>query len=175
VTRNLDDLYLSWLYKQVDARSVKERNPSRTHWKLLKQLYSIEFVWFISNDDNRAEDGRALRYEWDDEHRIRVNHDWLLRGCSFLEMLIALTRRLAFEADGQVDVWFWHLLDNINLAQLNDEMYWTEKEVNEAVDRVIWRTYDRNGRGGLFPLKNTRRDQRKIEIWYQLNEYLLTT
>jgi hypothetical protein len=38
---------------------------------------------------------------------------------------------------------------------------------------VIWRTYDRRGHGGLFPLQRSNRDQRRVEIWYQLSEYLL--
>lgn len=175
MSATLDDLYLPWLYSQVDARSVKKRNPARTHWTLLRQLHRIEYIWLIDRDDNRAEDGRALRYEWDDTHDFRVTHEWLLRGCSFLEMLIALSRRLAFEADGHADVWFWHLLDNIDLAQSNDHSNFDPHVVEEAVNTVIWRTYDRNGRGGLFPLKHAQRDQRKAEVWHQMNEYLLSS
>lgn len=173
MTSNLDDLYLPWLYCQVGARSVKESNTSRTHWKLLRQLYSIEFVWLVSNDDNRAEDGRALRYAWADEVNIDPNPAWLARGCSFLEMLIALSRRLAFEGDGDCHIWFWHLLGNINLANCNDRSNFDPKQVDEIVDMVIWRLYDRYGRGGLFPLRRPRRDQRKEELWSQMNAYLL--
>lgn len=171
---NLDDLYLAWLYKQVGARSVKESDTSRTHWKLLRQLYETEFVWLISNDDNRAEDGRALRYEWADEIDIDPSYNWLMRGCSFLEMLVALSRRLAFDGDGDPHLWFWHLLENIDLASCNDRSNFDSDKVSEIVDVVIWRLYDRNGHGGLFPLRRARRDQRKEELWSQMSAYLLT-
>lgn len=167
-----DDAYLRWLYQQV--AQVRLRNPSRTYWSLLRHLYTTEFVWFIPNDDNRVEDGRELRYEFIEETGIQnVNDEWLDLGCSMLEMLIALSRRLAFEAEGRPRAWFWHLLHNVNLDQLTDAAPYPEEEVSEILDTVIWRFYGKDGHGGLFPLKNARQDQTKIELWYQLAAYLL--
>lgn len=167
----LDDQYLPWLYGQVSE--VRSRRSSKTYWKLFRQLYSTEFAWFVPNDDNRAEDGRELRCEWASENDIRPNHEWLALGCSFLELLIGLSRRLSFEAGGESSYWFWHLLENLELLGFNDRSHYATEEVDDRVSAVIWRTYDRNGRGGLFPLKRARRDQRRVEIWYQLSEYLL--
>lgn len=89
-------------------------------------------------------------------------------------MLIGLSRRLAFEAGGDVPSWFWHLMDNLNLRAYNDQNYdeFQAGVVEEIVNKVIWRTYDENGNGGLFPLRCTSNDQRQVEIWYQLSEYL---
>lgn len=166
-----DDAYLRWLYRQV--AQVRLRNPSRTYWSLLRQLYTTEFVWFIPNDDNRVMDGRELRYEFIEEEGITyVNDEWLDLGCSMLEMLIALSRRLSFDAEGQPRAWFWHLLKNIELDHLTDEQPYSEKEVDDVLETVIWRNYQANGHGGLFPLKNAKRDQTKVEIWYQLAAYL---
>lgn len=167
----LDDQYLPWLYAQV--ADVKTRRSSKTYWRLFRQLFSTEFAWFVPNDDNRAEDGRELRYEWVTETGIQPDPEWLTLGCSFLELLIGLSRRLAFEAEGEPSDWFWHLIDNLGLTGFNDHSKFTEEEVDDRTSRVIWRTYDRNGNGGLFPLNKTRKDQRKVEIWYQLSEYLL--
>jgi hypothetical protein len=167
----LDDQYLTWLYGQV--AEVKTRKSSRTYWDLLRQLYSIEFVWFVPNDDNRAEDGRELRSEWAAELGELVNPEWLSLGCSFLEMLIALSRRLAFEAEGDTSSWFWHLLNNMELLGFNDRSHFSEQEVEDRTSTVIWRTYGYDGNGGMFPLRNPNQDQRKTEIWYQLSEYLL--
>ena len=30
-----------------------------------------------------------------------------------------------------------------------------------------------NGTGGLFPLKRPRVNQRRVEVWYQMSEYLM--
>lgn len=167
----LDDQYLPWLYAQV--AEVKTRRSSKTYWRLFRQLFSTEFAWFVPNDDNRAEDGRELRHEWAAETGYRPDPEWLSLGCSFLELLIGLARRLEFEAGRDVPFWFWQLIDNVGLTGFNDRARFTDEEVDDRTSAVIWRTYDRNGNGGLFPLREAHKDQRKVEIWYQLSEYLL--
>jgi hypothetical protein len=167
----LDEEYLTWLYNQVG--DVKERNRSLTYWRLLRQLHSIEFVWVVPNDDNRVQDGRGLREEWAAERNISVNQAFRARGCSFLEMLIGLSRRIAFEADGHVVVWFWHLIDNLGLLGCTDRSRYNQSEVDDRIKTVIFRNYARNGQGGLFPMRHARKDQREVEIWYQMNAYLL--
>lgn len=166
-----DDQYLIWLYGQV--AEVKTRKSSRTYWDLLRQLYSTEFVWIIPNDDNRAEDGQELRREWAAEQGIVIDDNWLGLGCSFLEMLIGVSRRLEFEAGGDASSWFWHLINNMGLLGFNDRSKFSPEEVEDRTSAVIWRTYDPDGKGGLFPLRNPKKDQRTVEIWYQLSEYLL--
>lgn len=141
----------------------------------MRQLYVKEFVWLIPNDDNRAEDGKALRYEFINEQGIdEVDQEWLDLGCSFLEMLIALARRAAFESDDEVVEWFWRFIFNLGLNNHTDSAYTreTEREVDNVLDAVIFRTYDADGLGGLFPLTHPRQDQRKVELWYQLAAYL---
>lgn len=171
----LDEQYLKWLYRQVASDRLKD--PTRTYWALLRQLYSKEFVWLVPNDDNRVEDGRDLRLEFIADRGITdVDEDWADLGCSFLEMLIGLSRRCSFEADGSSKEWFWHLICNLNLRAFCDAHFRTKKQreyVEEAMDSVIWRTYRPDGRGGLFPLQNPQEDQREIELWYQLSCYLL--
>lgn len=168
----LDDLYLTWLYSQIG--SVKLKNPARTYWSLAKQLYSTEFVWFVPNDDNRIEDGRALRYEFLAAHQIEdPDPEWLYLGCSMLELLISLARVLTFEGDGEPRVWFFEMLRNLRLDHFKDDQPYNEQEVYDILNNVIWRQYRRDGRGGLFPLAHAHRDQRDVEIWYQLNAYLL--
>ena len=141
----------------------------------MKQLYVKEFVWLIPNDDNRAEDGKELRYEFINEQGIdEVDQAWLDLGCSVLEMMIALARRAAFESDDEVVEWFWRFIFNLGLNNHTDIAYAskTEREVDNVLDTVIFRTYDADGLGGLFPLTHPRQDQRKVELWYQLAAYL---
>jgi hypothetical protein len=136
----------------------------------------MEFIWLIPNDDNRLEDGKDLRYEFLDEEGIdEVDPDWMSLGCSVLEMMLGLSRRLSFEAEGKPRDWFWHLIENLGLTHLNDKDYddRTRELVDETFGRVIFRLYERNGQGGLFPLRHPKENQQNVELWYQLSAYLL--
>lgn len=177
-TKPLDELYLEWLYSQV-AR-VEVRNLARSYWRLLNILYKTEFVWLIANDDNRMEDGRDLRLEFVKECEIDTpDDDWMHIGCSMLEMCISLSRRLSFEDEEEHDTtvdWFWHLMANIGVRVFTDQELQSDQDeayVVHILEEVIWRTYQSNGRGGLFPLRNPHEDQRNVELWYQLSSYLM--
>lgn len=173
----LDELYFVWLYRQVGDPLVQ--NPSRTYWKMLRQLYTKEFVWIIPNDDNRIEDGKELRNEFVDETELKhVDLGWIQLGCSMLELFVGLSRRLSFEGGGESRDWFWELIENVGLHKYNDKRYGAKPETSEKVidtvlDRVIWRNYSSDGQGGLFPLKHPCQDQTAIELWYQLNAYIM--
>lgn len=178
----LENAYFEWLYSHIG--SVKNRNPKRSYWFLAKDLFVKEYTWFIPNDDNRVADGKALRLEFLDATGFVLNdpHElWLNLGCSMLEMYIALARRVAFETDMTALEWFWRIMQNLELDLFNDEVYETsvralraiQEEVEEVSNRVIERTYSPDGVGGLFPLRSPHHDQRRVELWYQMSEYLL--
>lgn len=178
MSATLDELYLRWLYSQISPVSVK--NPARTYWEFAKQLYQKEFIWFVPNDDNRAEDGKALRHEFFNDADIdEVDEEWMSLGCSMLEMLIALSRRLNFlESDRDCRDWFWVLIENIEIKDCSDKSYRKDPdlvhEIDEILESVIWRTYDYDGAGGgLFPLKHPPQDQKLTEIWYQMSFYII--
>lgn len=169
----LDELYLVWLYGQVANTTIKA--PRKTYWDLMRALFTTEFVWFVPNDDARVEDGRELRSEFLYDAEIpEVDPDWMDQGCSFLEMLIALSRRVAFQTDNSASYWFWRLIDNLGLGECNDMHKGHLADiVEEVTDRITFRTYDPDGRGGLFPLKHADMDQTKVEIWFQMQAYVL--
>lgn len=173
MNKPLDELYLTWLYGHIADPDIPR--SGRTYWNLANCLFKKEFVWFVPNDDNRSEDGRYLRSEfledqgWDEQD---VDPDWMAIGCSMLEMLVAISRRLSFLGEGEPRDWFWIVMNNLGL-RYNDRRTFPQDTVEEVLDHVIWRTYEPNGRGGLFPLEHPDRDQRDVELWYQLNAYLL--
>lgn len=169
--RTLDESYFTWLYSLV--ADVRTRKGPRTYWNLLRKLFCIEFAWVVARDDNRAEDGRELRFEWAQLENSEIDPDWATLGCSFLEMLIGLARRLDFQTEQGVEYWFWHLIGNMGLLGHNDRSRFLEEDIEDRINAIMFRTYDPDGNGGLFPLRQTDRDQRQVEIWYQLNEYLL--
>jgi hypothetical protein len=147
--------------------------PSLTYWKLFKILHTTEFVWLLSGDDNRAADGVELRIEFLLEGDIPDQPDWLSLGCSILEMLIGFSRRAQFVTDVPAKEWFWEFIENLGLKDFNDGSEFDPEEVKTILDQFIWRTYDRNGVGGIFPINGATPDQRKVEIWYQFSDYLV--
>lgn len=169
----LDEQYLTWLYARIG--SVKEIRPSKKYWSLARQLFTKEFVWIIPNDDNRVEDGRDLRYRFLHDRTERPDEDWMSLGCSFFELVLGLAQRLSFEAEGDPRDWFWELLGNVGLAGYDDANInaISSPQIDEIMDRIIWRTYDFDGRGGFFPLKEPQEDQREVELWYQISAYIL--
>ena len=172
MNKPLDELYLTWLYRQIDE--VRLRHSSRTYWGLFKLLYTKEFIYLVSKDKNRVEDGKELRRRFAEEEGLYdIDPNWMELPCSMLELMIALADLLSFEADRTPRAWFWEMLQNLDLNAYNDRSRLPVREVNDILDRVIWRNYDRDGHGGFFPLKRAERDQRKIELWYQMSAYLI--
>jgi hypothetical protein len=172
MTGTIDDQYFEWLYSHIG--SVRNRNPARSIWHLAHQLYTTEYVWLVANDDNRVEDGRELRQEFmEQQSPDEVPLSWLELGCSMLEMMIALGRRASFEANGSPGDWFWTFLKHLDIF-IYDDAFDSEaaKHVEKVLERFIYRNYDFSGEGGLFPLRRAERDQRKIELWYQMAAYI---
>ena len=166
----LDEHYLRWLYSRVAP--VLEQNKRRTYWEVARGMYSREYIWFIPNDDNRLEDGLLLRYDFIAEEELDADREWLELGCSFFEMFVALIQRLSFEDGRSKNVWFLELLRNLQLDEFPDARPPFREDLDNILDTVIWRTYDYNGLGGLFPLGRPTQDQKVTEIWYQLSAYL---
>jgi hypothetical protein len=168
----LDSRYLDWLYSHIGP-AKNNRNPARSFWLLTELLHITRFTWSVANDDNRIEDGKDLRMEFLDIEAARRDRNWLGQDCSVLEMMIALSRRLEFEAGRTAYEWFWHLIENLDIRITDENFVGSEYGVSRALKRLVDRTYRRDGVGGLFPLKHPDEDQREVEIWYQMAAYLL--
>jgi hypothetical protein len=161
----LDYDYFDWLVAQIHTPA-----NNRTYNELFSRMHNTEFVWTVPNDDNRLRDGLALRSEFLNGSRRRLD----VVGVSILEVLIALSRRVAFTAGGDAEHWAWRLIKNLRLNKAYDPLT-DEKalKVDDTLYALIWRTYASNGRGGLFPLKRPNYDQTKQEIWDQMNAYII--
>lgn len=170
----IDELYFKFLYSLVG--DLEAKNPARTHWRLTKKLFTKEFFWIVPNDDNRIADGVDLRDEFVASiSPMTVPPSWFMEGCSVFEVMIGLARRLSFETDREPSYWFWHLIHNLGLYHFTDLVELDGAYANDVIDAVIWRTYRDDGHGGFFPLRYPKEDQRKVELWYQMNSYVLET
>ena len=168
----IEEMYFKWLYHKV--ASVDNPSPYLTYWTLFRDLHSTEYIWLMSGDDNRAEDGLELRREFLREAHLDQDPSWLSVGCSVFEMLIAFSRRAAFATTGcSARDWFWIFLDNLKLSSLNDSQENITEKSYPILDCLIWRMYNEFGYGGMFPLKNPTRNQRSVEIWYQFCDFLI--
>lgn len=166
----LENTYFNWLCTKV--AKVEVPTPSLTYFNLLRELQNTEFSWVVPRDDNRAEDGVELRLDFQREAFLSVDEGWMQLPCSIFEMMYALAKRASFETGKSAIYWFWTMIENLGLKEFNDASNFDPDEVAYILHRFVWRLYEPDGRGGLFPLKNSIHDQREQEIWYQFSEYL---
>lgn len=175
MSNSLAEDYLRWLAPQI--RDEHSGRKDREYEGLLSVMFQKEFVWtdtFI-NDENRIGDGLDLRIEFANQkslHRpMRIREQ--LGPCSFLEVLIGLSKRLSFQAGGSAPGWAWQLICNLELDKMYDPLtHRKARKVDDILDTVIWRTYNPDGLGGFFPLAWPDDDQTKKELWYQMAAYI---
>lgn len=173
-TDELRGQYFGWLCSKVEC-------PSE-YSKLMSYLFDTTFVYTISMDANRAEDGVDLRYSFGDEEDVdqRIVSSVLDdRPCSMLEMMVALSIRCEthimsnIEYGDRTKEWFWGMVNNLGLSDMTDDCFDYGKAV-KAINRLATHQYARNGLGGLFTIKSRSHDMRTAEIWYQMCWYLDT-
>lgn len=174
--RNLDEEYFDWLCDFTKSKRGRSRTI-KTYNALLNMLYDAEFVPMIPHDENRGEDGIGLRWRFSKERGVKYDPD---RGCSVLEMMIALALRCEEQIMDDPDIgnrtsqWFWMMVRNLGLFEYSDDKFTSKSRniINDILDVFINREYEYNGSGGLFVIENSRKDLRKVEIWYQMCWYL---
>ncbi len=142
-------------------------------------LFIKDFYSPIDLDNNRAVYGLLLRDTYISETGSGKEELADLGCCSVLEMLVALA--ISIDNDLMIDTyhpnrtaeWFWMMIDNLGLGSYDDYKYSYEakEEISYIVDTFLERKYLYDGKGGLFPLKNPRTDQRMVEIWFQMQSY----
>lgn len=171
--------YTKWLLDLVCGRRYSKQVSYR---KLLLHLHRIEFTYILPMDENRAEDGKDLRWRYvithgytDDEQDYIL--DVLDGPCSVLEMMVALSIRVEEETMDDPTIgdrtgqWFWGMIVSLGLGSMYDSRF-DEEYVDEVIDRFLDREYEWDGKGGLFTIRHCDRDMRDIEIWNQFNMYL---
>ena len=169
--------YFNWLADKVDNGEMTGR---KRYDRLLSFLFNRPFDPAIRRDVNRAEDGCELRYRFGNEngyYKVEIKHELDDVECSMLEMMVALSIRMEEtimhddDKGNRTAFWFWEMVDSLGLFGLDDRN-WNEDAAISSVRRFQTRKYSPNGRGGLFIIRNPKYDMRRMEIWYQMNEYL---
>jgi hypothetical protein len=162
--------YLRWLGQQMRDQDSAQ---GESFEGLFRIMFEKEFVPLIDHDDNRVIDGRDLRSEFCYQNDLPTNYLNNTWPISFLEVLIGLSRRLAFVAGGQAPGWAWQLLGNLELTKMADPLTRRKaRQVETVLETCIRRTYTPDGQGGFFPLAWPDEDQRQVELWYQMAAYV---
>lgn len=173
----LNGEYFDWMCDLVNDDDFSQGNNYR---RLLYFLHMVDFAYTIPRDENREADGINLRYRfgYDHSHSEAVVAALLdNKPCSILEMMVALAVRCEEHIMSDPDigdrtgVWFWEMIESLGLKDMTNENF-DRDYVQNVIDRFLNHTYRRNGRGGLFTVKNRIRDMRNAEIWYQMCWYL---
>lgn len=164
--------YLHWLTAQLRD---EHGNPSKTYDDLARLMFEKEFRYVLPMDDNRMVDGMDLRVEFARvEHIPPTRMPQNLGPCKFLEVLIGLSRRMEFTGGGNAAGWAWQLLCNLELDRMSDPLSKGHiRWIDQVMETVIRRTYSPDGTGGFFPLNSDDDDQTRIELWYQMNAYII--
>lgn len=171
-----DETYYMWLLDKVGANDIRWTE----YTLLLRELMRVDF-WYDPKkargmDRNRAADGLQLRQDYADECYGEVVE--MSGECTVLEMMVALACRIEYElasepGEEEPERWFELFLTNLDLLGYDDDNY-DEAMVYSILERWMRRQYDRRGHGGLFPLKARRcPDQRNVEIWCQMQSYIM--
>lgn len=167
--------YFQWLCELVRA------DGEDSYILLCKRLHETPFIPKVDRDENRAMDGMQLRERYESRNGC-FRYLEKLGPCSIFEMMIALAERMDYELSScdddevKLDIYFWEMIRNLELDGFTDEKYCAYTDdyfIGECLNRFVHRSYMRNGKYGLFPLRCPKGDQRQVEIWLQMNAYIM--
>lgn len=164
--------YFEWLLGKIAVDPTKNEHIQGFKW-----LFATDFQWSHKLDANRAADGVDLRSTFAYEYGYsypEVREALLDKQCSWLEMMVGLAMRCEDSIMGNDEFgdrtphWFNVMIDSLGL-------YLDCSEDDEAIlKRCAARKYEQDGEGGLWWVKGTKKNLRRMQIWDQMCEYLNT-
>lgn len=169
-------LYFKWLLDFVCSPRQKS-----SYSIMLNDLFEKEFIWLVEYDENLANHGLRLREDFYNSSETVAKmvdlYGEIDDNCSVLEMLVSLSIscETTIMSDGEHDrtkKWFWIMIRNLKL-DIYDNMSYDEGEVNDILDIFLLRKYDNYGNGNIFKFEKPSANLPKIDIWMQLNQFLI--
>lgn len=173
----LVDDYVYYLYRIV-------QNGGENYRKLCVELFKNRFFITRSTpkrDIDREKDGLELRKEWSNDS---LDGEFHIIPCTMLEMIIGISKRMSeqlMDEDGEDKTaqYFWEIIGNLGLDCWDDDNFgWetglTQKKIAKTCEILCKRQYNPDGTGGgMFPMPGLLGiNQKKMEIWYQMQEYI---
>lgn len=158
--------YYIWLIDQIDFDSHSDYS------KLLEYLHNKNYIWVNPMDENRMDDGLALRGIFEDCTDFQ-DYSSLVRPCSVLEMLIAFASRIhvdVMDMAYSVAYWFWIMLDNLGLGKCTDDNFdveMVEKVLNKWLkhEEILTKSEKKSGIFYQISGKNDGDEWTRMQTW----------
>lgn len=149
------ETYARWLLNKIDAKEIH----------LFKSLIKYPFYAILKEDESRIGDARRLRDAFNDlsGNGIYETDDRI----TILELLVSFAIRIDNDfLDIGPGIIFFEMVSYLELSCPQTMM------LKERLERFVYRTYDQNGMGGIFPLKNPEKNQREVPLWNQAMAFI---
>lgn len=168
--------YLNYLME----RAGLEKDGDDGYGTFCEKLLRSDFLPLLDMDGNRSCECLELRHDFDQEwdmHACDILDEELCETGTVMELLVVMAEKMKFEmADSEYESstrkWFLEMLSNCGLDYYANNSNYQEEAVDSILYTVIFREIGWDGEGGLFPLFMAQRDQRRIELIAQMNDYL---
>lgn len=171
--------YKHWLISKIDTNGDYSMDA---YSRLMDVLFRTDFFYIpedekLKMDQNRAADGVYLRTIYDEETDNMVESALSDKKASVLEVLVALSIRIEQDIMGNGDDdfghWFVEMLNNLGLMWFSNNKDWAESDILDILRVFMYRRYEDGGVGSLFPMKKPPIGFAKMEIWDQMQAYLI--
>ena len=133
--------YLPWL---IQRGCLNEYQGLASVWD------EIEFVWYIPEDGDKAEQALRMR----DEYAYELDRPYPRQGpVTFLEVFVSITDTLTAMLYQDRSAFTKSILMNLGVRNAQDALPMDPAVYDKAIDSaytVMHRTYQKNGTGGLF-------------------------
>lgn len=133
--------YTSWLIKRGCLENYSE---------LASVWDELDFVWYIPEDEDKAIQALRMRDEYCHETGMPSPRQ---APASFLEVFVSITDTLTAMLYQDRESFTKSILLNLGARSFSDDGRLPSEIHEEALiiaERVMYRTYSRNGTGGLF-------------------------
>ena len=158
----------SYVYYLLSDKLGLDDEEAKTYNFLSMELIKLPFRYTHPMDENRWQDGMNLRQDFTYEtEKFLDSSSGILPGCSFLEMLVALSCKCENQIMRNIDIgnrtkkWFYMMLKCLDFYKMTNKNW--QFEYSEEVK-------NKGNEGKIFHFKTKKVENE--EIWKQLMVYL---
>ena len=172
--RGVKHAYRLWLNNKVNSAG----NPLTAYSQIMAFLFRAPFEPGYPGDDNRIGDIRELRSEFANSMHLE-NVDYIeiqQMEPSVLELMISMAVRINnyMSTEDDIPKYFKDMMESLGVLSMDDSNF-NFSDASKKIDIFNERTYQKNGKGGLFwvkKLNDNGYDATKLDLWTQSQAYL---